>query len=76
LENLAEDEKTDLPASKFFEALAAIDATNPQSVIELKGKVVGKKLILNEDISVPVKGNEILLGRQRVVINIETVQPE
>ena len=75
LENLAEDEVTDLPASKFFEALAAIDAANPQPVLELTGRVVGGELVLNEDASVPVDGNEILLGRQRVVINIEAVVP-
>ena len=76
LENLTEDEATDLPSSKFFEALAAIDATNPQPVLELTGKVVGGKLVLDADAPVPVDGNEILLGRQRVVINIEAVQPE
>jgi hypothetical protein len=36
LENLVEDEAMDLPTSKFFEALAAIDAAESQSVLELK----------------------------------------
>jgi len=76
LENLTEDDATDLPDSKFFEALAAIDAASQQTVLELTGKVVGGKLILSENAPVPVKGNEILLGRHRLVINIEAVQPE
>lgn len=74
LENLAEDDATDLPESKFFEALAAIDAANQQMVLELTGKVLGGKLVLNENAPVPVKDNEILLGRHRLVITIEGVQ--
>jgi hypothetical protein len=68
LENLVEDDATDLPVSKFFEALAAIDAETPRKTVELQATVKDGMLTFIEPAPLFAHDNEIHFGPHRVVI--------
>ena len=75
LENLDEESLTDLADSTFFETLAAIDEAGQQQVVELTGKVLSGRLVLNEPSPLPVDGNTIRVGHQTIVITLEPLEP-
>jgi hypothetical protein len=54
----------------FFQVLAEIERERAQKPIELRARVVGGKLQFEPSPEIPVHDNEIIVGNQRIVVNV------
>lgn len=54
----------------FFQILAEIERERVQKTIELRAKIVEGKLQFEPSPEVSVHDNEIVLGNQRIVVNV------
>jgi len=54
----------------FFDILAAIERERVERTIELRAKIIEGKLHFEPSIEVFVHDNEIVLGRQRIVVEL------
>jgi hypothetical protein len=54
----------------FFQVLADIERERVQRTIELQAKIVEGKLQFEPSPEIFVHGNEIVLGNQRIVVNV------
>jgi hypothetical protein len=65
----------EMPASTFFELLFEQAARRVKETIEVEGDIVGDQLILRVppgvETAVQVRGNEILVGNQRIVVRLK-----
>ncbi len=74
-------EFSEMPASSFFELLFDRMAERAAGTIELEGEIVNNQLVLRlpmeKETAVYVKGNEIVIGDQRIVVKLkdDTTQP-
>ena len=71
----------EMPASSFFELLFERMAERATGTIELEGEIVNNQLVLRlpmeKETAVYVKGNEIVIGDQRIVVKLkdDSTQP-
>ena len=70
LNNFIEREDDQITPSKFFDILEEISDARVKRTIELKAKLVEGKLEFEPTSEVVVKGNEILFGSNRIVVNL------
>jgi hypothetical protein len=64
-------------ATEIFQAWQAAKATGePETVIVLKARVCNGELVLQQPAPLPVNGNEIRVGRVRVVVTLEDEKGE
>lgn len=65
----------EMPASVFFELLFERLAARARQTIEVTGRIVDKKLVLSspgsESAPVQVRGNQIFVGDQRIVVRLD-----
>jgi hypothetical protein len=54
----------------FFQVLAEIERERAQKTIEVHARMVGGQLQFEPSPDVRVKGNEILVGNQRIVVRV------
>ncbi|HIE30182.1 TPA: hypothetical protein EYP66_23200 [Candidatus Poribacteria bacterium] len=66
-----EREDDQITPSRFFDILEEISEAKIKRTIELKAKLVEGKLEFEPTPEVVVKGNEILFGENRIVVNLE-----
>jgi hypothetical protein len=68
-------EGDEMPAATFFELLFEQAARRVKETIEVEGDIVGDQLILRVpagvETAVQVRGNEILVGNQRIVVRLK-----
>lgn len=64
------DAETATELWKLWQTFEDISKSNPEGVIELFASVEGDKLILKEPAHLPVHGNEIRLGKTKIVITL------
>jgi len=69
--NFIEREDDQITPEKFFDILEEISEAKVKHTIELKAKLVEGKLKFEPATEVVVKGNEILFGENRIVVNLE-----
>jgi hypothetical protein len=54
----------------FFQTLAEIESERVQKTIELRAKIVNGQLHFTPSPELFVEGNEIVIGNQRIVVNV------
>jgi hypothetical protein len=54
----------------FFQILQEIESERPQQTIELRAKVVGGKLRFEPSPDLSVHENEIVVGKQRIIVQV------
>ena len=59
---------------KIWKTFEAIGEAQPEGVIELFASVEGDELVLREPAPLPVHGNEICLGKTKIIITLESPQ--
>lgn len=64
------DTETAMELWKLWQTFEAIGEAHPEGVIELFASVEGDKLVLKEPALLPVHGNEIRLGKTKIVITL------
>lgn len=68
-------EADEMPASTFFELLFEQVARRVEETVEVEGDIVGDQLLLRVpagvETAVQVRGNEILVGNQRIVVRLK-----
>ena len=69
--NFIEREDDQITPSKFFDILEEISEAKIKRTIELKAKIMEGNLEFEPSTEVIVKGNEILFGSNRIVVNLE-----
>lgn len=69
-ENFIRNDQEQITASTFFETLAEIEQDRAEKTIELQASIVGGQLQFTPSPDVTVKGNEIVLGNQRIVVRM------
>ena len=73
------EEGDDMPASTFFELLFERAAQRVTETVEVEGELVNNQLVLRVPVgtesAIQVKGNEILVGNQRIVVKIKGKKP-
>lgn len=73
------EEGDDMPASTFFELLFERAARRITETVEVEGELVNNQLVLRVPIgtesAIQVKGNEILVGNQRIVVKFKGKKP-
>lgn len=78
IERVAE-EGDDMPASTFFELLFERTAQRVTETVEVEGVLVNNQLVLRVPVgtesAIQVKGNEILVGNQRIVVKFKGKKP-
>ena len=72
LEQMGEDEATDLPVSTFFEALSALNNAKSriEKVVELTADIVNGELHFDPASSIPVRNNEIYINDTKVIVKL------
>lgn len=65
-----EREDDQITSKKFFGILEEISEAKVKRTIELKAKLVGNELEFEPTTEVVVRGNEILFGDNRIVVNL------
>ena len=70
------DTETATELWKLWQTFEAIGEAHPEGVIELFASVEEDKLVLKEPASLPVHGNEIRLGKTKIVITLELSKGE
>lgn len=72
-------EGDDMPASTFFELLFERAAQRVTETVEVEGELVNNQLVLRVPVgtesTIQVKGNEILVGNQRIVVKFKGKKP-
>ena len=66
---IAQDEEP-ITASTFFQTLAEIERERAHKTIELQAEIVNGQLQFAASPELSVRGNEILLGQQRIVVHV------
>ena len=69
--NFIEREDDQITPEKFFGILEEISEAKIKRTIELKAKLTEGKLEFEPTAEIVVKGNEILFGENRIVVNLE-----
>ena len=69
--NFIEREDDQITPEKFFDILEEISSAKVKRTLSLKAKLVDGNLEFEPNDEVVVKGNEILLGENRIVVNLE-----
>ena len=73
------EEGDDMPASTFFELLFERAAQQVTETVEVEGELVNNQLVLRVPVgtesAIQVKGNEILVGNQRIVVKFKGKKP-
>jgi len=73
------EEGDDMPASTFFELLFERAAQQVTETVEVEGELVNNQLVLRvpagTESAIQVKGNEILVGNQRIVVKFKGKKP-
>jgi len=54
----------------FFQILATIEQKRVEKTIELKARIIEGKLHFESSPDISVKNNEIVLGDQRIIVNM------
>lgn len=76
-DNWAGRDFEDIPSDTFFATLEDIETQHPSKLIEMKGKIVGEKLVFTplKDIPLPftVRDNEIVLGDYTIRVHLQSV---
>ncbi|MBM3238633.1 hypothetical protein FJZ31_20245 [Candidatus Poribacteria bacterium] len=70
------DAETATELWKLWQTFEAIGEVHPEGVIKLFASVEGDKLVLKEPASLPVDGNEIRIGKTKIVITLEPSKGE
>ncbi|MEW5988339.1 MAG: hypothetical protein AB1791_17045 [Chloroflexota bacterium] len=67
-------ERSEMPASTFFELLFEQAARRVTETVEVEGDIVGNQLVLRVpagvETAVQTRGNEIVVGNQRIVVRL------
>ena len=70
----------DMPASTFFELLFERAAQQVTETVEVEGELVNNQLVLRvpagTESAIQVKGNEILVGKQRIIVKLKNKRPQ
>jgi hypothetical protein len=56
----------------FFQTLAEIERERTQKTIELRADIVDGQLQFAPSPDISVRGNEIIVGRQRIVVHVSS----
>ena len=76
IDPLPMDAETATELWKLWKTFEAIGEAQPEGIIELFASVEGDKLVLKEPAPLPVHGNEIRLGKTKIVITLEPTKGE
>ncbi len=54
----------------FFQVLDEIERHRPQRTIELRARIVGRRLRFEPSDALPVNGNTIFIGDKRIIVQV------